>query len=115
MSNYKQVILVRRDLKMSAGKISAQVAHASTEAAFKSDEEKIKTWRKEGMKKIVLRVESEEDLLNMEKLANKFKLVNTLIRDAGKTQLDPGTITCLGIGPDKEENINKVSGKLKVL
>lgn len=115
MNYYKQVILVRKDLRMSAGKISAQVAHASTEAAFKSEEEKVKAWRKDGMKKVVLKVKDEEELLKFKQLADKEKLTNALVIDAGRTQLDPGTKTCLGIGPDKEEKINKVSGRLKIL
>jgi len=106
---------MRKDLKISKGKTGAMCAHASSEATFRSDDQKIKAWRKDGMKKVVLKVKDEEELLRFKKLADKEKLVNALIRDAGKTQLNPGTITCLGIGPDKEEKIDKVSGKLKVL
>ena len=113
--SYKQVILVRKDLKMGAGKTAAQCAHASSEAAFKSEDGKVKAWRKDGMKKVVLKVKDENELLEIKSLADKEKLVNALIRDAGKTQIKPGTVTCLGIGPDKEEKINLVSGKLKVL
>jgi PTH2 family peptidyl-tRNA hydrolase len=112
--SYKQVILVRKDLKMSAGKLSSQVAHGSTEAAFKSDDQKVKAWMKDGMKKVVLKVSGESELLKFKEDAEKNGLVCALIRDAGKTQIKPGTATCLAIGPDKEEKIDKVTGKLKV-
>lgn len=111
----KQVILVRKDLKMGKGKLAAQVSHASTDAVLKSDKRKINDWKKKGMKKVVLKVSDEKELLEMKRLADKEKLVNALIKDAGRTQLEPGTITCLGIGPDDEKKIDKVSGKLKVL
>ena len=112
---FKQVILVRKDIKMSKGKIAAQVAHASTEAVLKSDSQKIKAWRNKGMKKVVLKVDGEEDLLKFKKLAGSSKLVVALIRDAGRTQIEPGTLTCLGVGPDKVELIDKVTGKLKIM
>lgn len=115
MTEYKQVILVRLDLKLSKGKLSAQVAHASVEATLKSDNEKVKAWQKKGMKKIVLKVKDLDELLQYKKQAEDNKLKTALIIDAGKTELKPGTITCLAIGPDKEEEIDKITGKLKAL
>ena len=113
--NYKQIIVVRKDLKMSAGKIAAQSSHSSTEATLKSEDPKVKVWRNSGMKKIVLNVNSKEELLDVKREADKMGLVTALIKDAGKTQIEPGSITCLGIGPDSEEKLNKISGKLKLL
>jgi len=112
---FKQVILVRMDVKMSKGKVAAQVAHASTESVLKSDSQKVKAWRNKGMKKVVLKVDGEEELLKFKKLAGSAKLVVALIRDAGKTQIEPGTLACLGVGPDKVELIDKVTGKLKIM
>ena len=48
-------------------------------------------------------------------MADKEKLVNALIKDAGKTQVESGTITCLAIGPDEEKKIDKITGNLKIL
>ena len=115
MVNYKMVILVRKDLGMGAGKIGAMCAHASTEAAMKSSKSKIDEWKQQGMKKIILRVNSEEELMKYKKEAVKYKLNNALIKDAGKTQVESGTITCLAIGPDEEEKIDKITGHLKIL
>ncbi|QQG38547.1 MAG: peptidyl-tRNA hydrolase [Candidatus Woesearchaeota archaeon] len=111
----KQVILVRQDLKLSRGKASAQVAHASLESAMKSDKETVSEWRNEGAKKVILKVKDEKELLDFQKKAKQVKLTTSLITDAGKTHLDPGTITCLAIGPDKEEKIDKITGHLKLI
>ncbi len=117
-SELKQVILVRTDLKMGKGKIAAQVAHASVEAVLKTLRTKplsLMKWRRQGMKKSVLKVKDEKELLKYKALAKKKKLVNALITDAGRTQIKSGTITCLAIGPDKEETIDEITGNLKLL
>lgn len=111
----KQVILVRKDLKMPAGKLAAQVAHASVEATFKSDKKNLDEWLEEGMKKVVLKVEDEKELIKYFKLAKENKLVAVLIKDAGKTVFKKPTNTCVAIGPDDEGKIDKVTGKLKML
>jgi peptidyl-tRNA hydrolase, PTH2 family len=112
---YKQVILYRKDLKLDKGKLAAQASHASTEAALRSNKKILLAWREKGMKKVVLKVADEKELVSMKRLADKNKLISALIRDAGRTRLKPGTLTCLGIGPDKEEKIDLVTGKLKLL
>ncbi|MBI4149743.1 peptidyl-tRNA hydrolase [Candidatus Woesearchaeota archaeon] len=112
MPSYKQVILLRRDLALPTGKAAAQAAHAAVEAAFRSPAAKVKEWRKQGMKKIVLGVADLGELLAYQSKCKAAKLVAALITDAGHTVVQPGTVTCLGIGPDAEEKINKVTGKL---
>ncbi len=113
--SYKQVILVREDLKLPKGKLAAQCSHASVDTILKSDKKIIDLWRKEGGKKVVLKVKDEKELLKYKNIAEDKGLKTALIKDAGKTVLEPGTITCLGIGPDLEEKIDKVSGKLKMM
>ena len=112
---YKQVILVRGDLKLPKGKLSAQVAHAAVDATSKSDKRVVDLWKKEGGKKIVLEVKDEKELFKYRQMAEDFGLKTALITDAGHTVVEPGTITCLGIGPDEEEKIDKVSGKLRMV
>lgn len=112
---YKQVILVISDLKLSKGKLAVQVAHASVDNVFKTSKKILVEWENEGMKKIVLKVANEKELLEYKKQAENIKLNTSLISDAGKTEVTPGTITCLAIGPDLEEKIDKVTGKLKTL
>jgi len=113
--SYKQVILVRKDLGMSRGKIAAQVAHAAVEASTRADKKVVVAWRSEGMKKIVLRVADEKELLDYWHMAKAAKLATALIKDAGHTQVAAGSTTCLGIGPDTDEKIDKITGNLKIL
>ena len=112
---YKQVIIVRQDLKLPKGKLASQVAHASTESVLRSHKDDISKWRSEGMKKVVLKVEDKKELFKYKQLAEDNSLVTALITDAGKTVVEPGTMTCVGIGPDKEEKIDKVTGNLKMV
>lgn len=111
----KQVILVRNELKLPKGKLAGQVAHASVEAVLKSDKEMIKKWRSIGSAKIVLKVQTKQDLYKFNQLAKDSGLITALITDAGKTTIEPGTETCLAIGPDYEEKIDKITGNLKLL
>ncbi len=111
----KQVILVRQDLKLPKGKLAAQAAHAAVEAAFNSDKKKFNSWREEGQKKIVLKVADEKELLKYLQLAKDNGLKTALITDAGRTVIAPGTKTCVGIGPDEEDKIDEVTGKLKMV
>ncbi len=115
METYKQVILIRKDLKLPSGKACAQCAHASVEAVMNSDKKTVELWRKEGAKKIVLKVENEKELLKYFQIAKDYGLKCSLITDAGKTVIAPGTKTCVGIGPDKEERIDEITGDLKML
>ncbi len=114
---YKQTIVVCADLKMGRGKIVAQCSHASL-AAFKKTErsfpEIAKAWEREGQKKIVLKVNSEKELLEYLELAKREGIPCEIIRDAGHTQLEPGTITCLGAGPWDEKKLDDIFGKLKL-
>ncbi|RLE44938.1 peptidyl-tRNA hydrolase [Candidatus Woesearchaeota archaeon] len=114
MKKYKQVIIVRKDLKLAKGKLAAQVSHASVSATLLSHKDDITKWKKQGMKKSVLKVSNLKSLMYYKRKAEDAGLVVSLITDAGRTHLKPGTITCLGIGPDVEEKIDKITGKLKL-
>ncbi len=115
MEQYKQVILVRIDLKLPKGKMAGQAAHAAVEAVLKSDKKKVSAWRKEGQKKVILKISNEDELYRYKIQAEELKLTTAAITDAGKTVIAPGTVTCLAIGPDVEEDIDKVAGGLKLM
>ncbi|HLD18681.1 MAG TPA: peptidyl-tRNA hydrolase Pth2 [Candidatus Nanoarchaeia archaeon] len=110
----KQVILVRKDLKLPSGKLAAQVAHASLEAALKTNKSIMDAWRNSGAGKIVLKVADEAELKEFEKRIKAEKIPCVLITDAGHTVLEPGTVTALGIGPVEETKIDKITGNLKM-
>jgi PTH2 family peptidyl-tRNA hydrolase len=111
----KQVILVRDDLKLPKGKLASQCSHAAVEAVLNSSKAKVEAWREEGMKKVILKVKDLAELRKYQQLAKAEKLVASLITDAGRTVVEPGTVTCLGIGPDEDEKIDKITGTLKML
>jgi|TARA_Y100000310_G_scaffold116452_1_gene115151 PTH2 family peptidyl-tRNA hydrolase len=112
---YKQVILVRQDLKLPKGKLAVQSSHASLDAAMKSDKKILEKWKAQGGKKVVLKVEDEKELFKYMSMLENEGIRVALIKDAGYTVLEPGTVTCLGIGPDLEEKIDKITGKLKMV
>jgi len=112
---FKQVIVVRKDLKLGVGKIASQAAHASLGSLNLADKYVAKEWEKMGAKKVVLKVSSEKELNNMYKKVKSKKIPCFLVRDAGLTQLKPGTATCLGIGPAEEKKIDEITKSLKLL
>ena len=118
----KMVFLVRQDLKMKAGKIAAQVAHAALglydDIIFgnnKYQQEALDFWVNYGQKKIVLKVPNLEIMNNALKQCKQANIENCLITDAGCTQIPPGSKTVLGIGPDTSEKINKITGTFKLM
>jgi len=103
---------------MSTGKIAAQVAHAALEAAEAckaSFQNWYRAWKEQGQKKVVLQVPSEEALLSIYEKARALGLPVALIRDRGLTELPPGTITCVGIGPAPSIIVDRITGELKLL
>ena len=111
----KQVIVVNDSLKLPKGKLAAQVAHAAVAAFLSAGEKTRKAWLKDGMPKVVLKGENEEELLRLETLAYQKGIPAQLIRDAGRTVVPEGTITCLGLGPAPEAEIDRMTGSLKLL
>lgn len=115
---FKQIIVIRSDLKMGKGKLSAQVAHAAVLAAEKSRKTRksvYKEWSSTGQAKVVLKVNSLNDLLDVQLMAETEGLITSIIEDKGLTQLPPGTVTCIGIGPDHSSKIDRVTRSFKLL
>ena len=111
----KQVIVVRDDLKLSRGKLAVQVAHAAVIGYLRSDPAVRRRWIDEGQKKVVLKVKSLEELMGIKYRAERENLVVGIVQDAGLTEIPPGTITAVVIGPDEEKRIDKVTGSLLLL
>ncbi|MBC7531000.1 MAG: aminoacyl-tRNA hydrolase [Oligoflexus sp.] len=129
MAGVKQVILIRKDLKMRRGKEIAQGSHASMDflvsalrAQLKSQESNLctitvteveKAWMIVGMAKICLQVSSEQELLEHHQKALDAGLKSHLIRDSGKTEFGGvPTYTACAIGPDFSEKLDAVTGDL---
>ena len=100
---------------MPKGKMATQVAHASVDAVLKSDKMIIDLWQNEGSKKAVLKVNDKKELGQYINLAKKNNVVSSVIKDAAKTFFKIPQVTCLAIGPDKEEKIDKITGDLSLM
>lgn len=112
MVEYKQSIVIREDLDMSEGKRIAQACHASLGAYERTGDEIRNAWRTAGQKKIVLGVDGREELMELYRSAEAADLPCHLVKDAGETELEPGTITCIAIGPADAASIDQVTGGL---
>jgi PTH2 family peptidyl-tRNA hydrolase len=110
----KQAIVARVDIGMGTGKLAAQVAHASLSAYEDADSRARKAWKGEGQKKVVLKGDSEQQLFELADRAEREGLPNAIVRDAGHTQLDPGTVTALAVGPGEDKTVDRVTGDLSL-
>jgi len=119
--NVKQVIVIRKDLKMRRGKEISQGSHASlawlshrlresnNNPKFSEAEQE---WLTSAFAKVTLQVESEEDLRQVFQQAKEAGLEAHLIIDSGRTEFDGvPTATAVGIGPDEVSKIDKVTGR----
>jgi PTH2 family peptidyl-tRNA hydrolase len=111
-SGMKQAIVARTDIGMGRGKLAAQVAHASLSAYEDTDSPTRTKWKGSGQTKVVLKVDSERTLFELADRAERDGLPHAIIRDAGRTQLDPGTVTALAVGPGHDESVDRVTGDL---
>jgi PTH2 family peptidyl-tRNA hydrolase len=111
----KQVIVVRMDIGMGKGKLAAQVAHASLSAYEDTDTKTRRAWKGGGQKKVVVKASSERELFELADVAERKGLPTAIVRDAGHTQLEPGTVTALAVGPGEDNVVDNVTGDLSLL
>lgn len=118
VSEMKMVIAFRKDIDLGKGKIAAQVAHAAVTCALhaeKHDRKHFKEWTRTGQKKVVIRVNDIDTIYLLKERADMSGITNSLITDAGLTQIPPGTVTCLGIGPFDGEKLDEITGEFPLL
>lgn len=114
---YRLVLGVRNDLKMQKGKVAAQCGHAAVAAyamAQKAEPHLLKHWMRYGGTKITVRIDSEEELLELDKRARSMGVLTSVIRDAGQTQVAPGTRTVIAVGPAPKSLLQELTGHLKL-
>ncbi|KAF3014438.1 hypothetical protein E8E14_008072 [Neopestalotiopsis sp. 37M] len=119
----KLVLVVRTDLGMTKGKIAAQCSHATLAcykklAAASSSSpggRYLRRWERHGQAKIAVQIKSQEELLELHKRARAMGLTAEYIQDAGRTQIEAGSMTVLGVGPAPKSLVDKVTGGLKLL
>lgn len=115
--DYKMVMVVRKDLKLSPGKLAVQVSHAAVTCAIKSKKNNthFKKWYNEGQKKVVVKCEDVEHMMFLRDKAKKEGLTTCIVTDAGLTEIEPGTKTVLAIGPGPNNLVDNITGDLSLL
>ena len=112
---YKQCLVIRADVKLSKGKTAVQAAHASIISYDRAAVHDRKKWKAQGQKKVVLKVNNLDELYNLKYEVEKLSLPCAIVEDAGLTEIPPGTVTALGIGPASADEIDKVTKQLDLL
>jgi len=112
---YKQCIVVRSDLNLSKGKCAVQASHASVLAYNLAKRSDKSDWLRSGQKKVALKVDTKEELLSLKDDADRMGLPSAIVIDAGLTEIPPGTVTSLGIGPARSDQLDKITSNLKLL
>lgn len=118
VTNTKMVFIVRTDLNMKCGKIAAQCAHGAVSlyaSALKTSDVPLTRWLLQGQPKIVLKSDNEDTLVKIYKTAKTKGLNACLIYDAGKTQVQPRTLTLVGIGPSSAQDVDLLTKSFKLL
>lgn len=121
----KQVLIVRRDLKMSPGKAAAQCAHAAQQFLLQEMEHHgtcaemiftrdYQSWQKDGETIVVLGCENDLELLDLWAQAQRDNLPAYVMVDQGRTEIAPNTNTCLAIGPADSSHIDQITGHLRL-
>lgn len=112
------VIAMRKDIKLSLGKMAAQAAHAAVSCSFASKKKNplvFEKWYAEGQRKIVVKVDTLRELYELKASAESMGVVSSTVIDAGLTEVPPGTVTCIGFGPGSNEVLDKLTGHLKLM
>ena len=119
------VLLVRQDLNMGPGKVAAQCCHATLAVYRKAmgvtrdgcavDPMVLQQWEGSGEAKIVLKVRNGGQLQTLKEAAAALGLPHYAVTDAGRTQVAPGTVTVMAVGPADVDAIDQLTGHLKLL
>lgn len=115
---YKMVLILRGELRLTAGKAAVQAAHAAVMLvlqAEKRDRSTLDRWLAQGQKKIALVVATLTELEAIERSARARGILTVWVEDAGFTEVPPGTRTCLGLGPAPDTELDPLTGRLDLL
>jgi len=128
MGKVKQVIVMRKDLNMRRGKQIAQGAHAAMKVFFDKGEfyghsfeitglsDTMVEWMKGAFTKVVVGVDSEDAIYQLAEKAREANIPHAVIIDSGFTEFHGNkTTTCIAIGPDDGDKIDKITGDLELI
>lgn len=117
-TDHKLVVVLRGELRLTAGKAAVQVAHAAVLLARRAeaqDRREFDVWWAGGQRKVALEVQTLAELEQLERLARAERVPTVWVEDAGYTEVPPGTRTCLGLGPAPDAVLDPITGKLDLL
>ena len=113
---YKMVLVLRGELRLTPGKAAVQAAHAAVILAESEGRgraaEILQAWKSQGARKIAVIAETLDLMRELERKARSLGIPTTMVQDAGYTEVAPGTITCLGVGPARSSDVDAVTGSL---
>ncbi|KAL0217885.1 hypothetical protein RCL1_008734 [Eukaryota sp. TZLM3-RCL] len=114
---WKAVLCLRKDLAMGKGKMAAQAGHAAVSLVERLNStypQCVELYNQGGHAKVALQIHSEAEALELRSKAHELGLITCAIRDAGRTQLEPNSLTVVGVlGP--KSVVDQVTGHLKLL
>ncbi|KAL1813630.1 hypothetical protein DCAR_0625993 [Daucus carota subsp. sativus] len=117
LEDFKMVLVVRNDLKMGKGKIAAQCSHATLglyKKILHRAPKALNRWEMCGQVKVVVKIDSEDDMLVLQERAKSLNIPTHIVIDAGRTQIAPNSRTVMAVlGP--AELVDDVTGGLKLL
>jgi PTH2 family peptidyl-tRNA hydrolase len=123
-SDIKMVLVVNNGLKMGKGKIGAQCGHATLSGYYRCKKlsasskywtKVLEKWHWEGVKKICVKVDDSEQLLQVQKDASKLGIPSYVVADAGHTQIAAGSLTVCCLGPVESKHVDSITGKMKLI
>jgi peptidyl-tRNA hydrolase, PTH2 family len=118
LEEYKMVVVLRGELRLTAGKAAVQAAHAAVllyRDAERRNPAALDAWLAAGQKKIALEVSTLAELEALDRAARARRIPTAWVEDAGLTEVAPGTRTCLGLGPARAADVDAVTGALPLL
>ncbi|KAL2891743.1 Peptidyl-tRNA hydrolase 2 [Ceratocystis lukuohia] len=110
----KLVLVVRTDLGMTKACYKA-ITRSAQKSPLSKEAKILRQWENLGQAKIALQSKSEDELMTLMATARSLGVTSQVIQDAGRTQIDPGSLTVLGVGPAPKSEIDKITGHLKLL
>jgi peptidyl-tRNA hydrolase, PTH2 family len=117
-ASYKMVLVIRGELRLTAGKAAVQVAHAAVMLVLQAEKRRgggLERWLHEGQKKIAVVAPTLADMVEVQNRASRQGIPTVWVDDAGFTEVAPGTRTCLGLGPAPSLDLDRVTGDLALL
>jgi len=112
------VLVIRGELRLTAGKAAVQAAHAAVMLVRRAESKhaaELDAWLGEGQKKVALQVDTLAELEAIERRARAAGIPTAWVEDAGFTEVPPGTRTCLGLGPAASGTVDPITGGLPLL